>query len=160
MTRHLGISFSNILRLRDPSPRVELVVPKKSKTLWKIPAEIVESIFQLLSDLDRACFALSYNMEYVWYQHCPGRCYSAAFKTNVGYTATDVKIFTVILDGKTPDGGFYNLVADVIRSPLYPNVMLGATSNTMTKLTFVHAQASHFIKSNIQSSTFELNRKL
>lgn len=59
MTRHLGISFSNILRLRDPSPRVELVVPKKSKTLWKIPAEIVESIFQLLSDLDRACFALS-----------------------------------------------------------------------------------------------------
>lgn len=59
MTRRPRISLCNILRLRDPPPRVEPVEPKRSKTLWKIPAEIVEIIFQLLSDLDRACFALS-----------------------------------------------------------------------------------------------------
>lgn len=57
MARRSYISFRNILRLRDP-PRVEPVEPKRSKTLWRIPAEIVEMIFQLLSDLDRACFAL------------------------------------------------------------------------------------------------------
>ena len=59
MTRLPRISFRNILRLRDPAPRVKPVEPMKSKTLWMIPAEIVEIIFQLLSDLDRACFALS-----------------------------------------------------------------------------------------------------
>ena len=32
---------------------------QKSTTFGKIPAEIVEIIFQLLSDLDRACLALS-----------------------------------------------------------------------------------------------------
>lgn len=62
MTRRTCIPFCNILRVRDPPPRVEPVEPvepKKFKTLWKIPSEIVEIIFQLLSDLDRACFALS-----------------------------------------------------------------------------------------------------
>ncbi|CAG7971999.1 unnamed protein product [Penicillium salamii] len=59
MTRRTYIPFCNILRVRDPPPRAEPAEPKKSKTLWKIPLEIVEIIFQLLSDLDRACFALS-----------------------------------------------------------------------------------------------------
>jgi hypothetical protein len=65
MTRRAFITFCNTLRVRVSPPKVEPVKPvepeksKKSKTLWKIPSEIVEIIFQLLSDLDRACFALS-----------------------------------------------------------------------------------------------------
>ncbi|CDM36744.1 unnamed protein product [Penicillium roqueforti FM164] len=66
MARRSYISFRNILRLRDP-PRVEPVEPKRSKTLWRIPAEIVEMIFQLLSDLDRACFALCCKRPHVCY---------------------------------------------------------------------------------------------
>lgn len=67
MTRRPFISFCNILRLRDPPPRVEPAEPKKSKTLWKILPEIVETIFQLLSDLDRACFALSCKRLHAYY---------------------------------------------------------------------------------------------
>ncbi|KAJ5592651.1 hypothetical protein N7537_009555 [Penicillium hordei] len=102
MTRRTRIPFCNILRVRDPPPRVEPVEPvepKKFKTLWKISSEIVEIIFQLLSDLDRACFALSYSVAYVSYQHCLGRYYFVAFKTSAGYTVLDVKIFTGTLDG-------------------------------------------------------------
>ena len=67
MTRRTCIPFCNILQVRDPPPKVEPVEPKKSKTLWKIPLEIVEIIFQLLSDLDRACFALSCKRLHAYY---------------------------------------------------------------------------------------------
>jgi len=95
------------------------------------------------------------SVEYLSCQYCLGRCYFVAFKTNAGYTVVDVKIFT-----STLDGSFFNLVGDVIQSPLYPSVMLGATSNTMTELIFVHAQVSHSIKNSIQLSTFNPNRRL
>ncbi|CAG8922093.1 unnamed protein product [Penicillium salamii] len=49
----------NLLRVGNRRVKVSPVGPKKCTTLWKIPPEIVETIFQLLSDLDRACFALS-----------------------------------------------------------------------------------------------------
>ena len=68
MTRRAYIPFCNTLRVRESPPTAEPVKPvKKSKTLWKIPSEMVEIIFQLLSDLDRACFALSYKRLYTCY---------------------------------------------------------------------------------------------
>lgn len=55
------IAFRNILQARRPRSAVESkkVELDKPKTLWEIPSNITDTIFQLLSDLDQACLALS-----------------------------------------------------------------------------------------------------
>ncbi|CAG8105450.1 unnamed protein product [Penicillium salamii] len=59
MDRCSLVSSYSLWRFGNRRAKVGPVGPKKYTTLWKIPSGIVETIFQLLSDLDRACFALS-----------------------------------------------------------------------------------------------------
>lgn len=61
------ISFSNVLRLLLSPKKPESAIPRRFETTWEIPAEIVEVIFQLLSNLDRACFALSCKKVHAYY---------------------------------------------------------------------------------------------
>lgn len=67
MTRLPSISLCNVLRLLGLNKKLEPAIPQRPDPLSAIPSEIVELIFQLLSDLDRACFALSCKRLHAYY---------------------------------------------------------------------------------------------
>lgn len=56
--------FRNIFQICGPLFNYD---SKRSKPLWKISSDIVEIVFEFLSDVDQACFALSCKRLYVYY---------------------------------------------------------------------------------------------
>ena len=67
MTRRLLTPFRSLLQLLDPPFKPKSVKSRKLETQWEIPLEIVEVIFQLLSDLDRACLAVCCKKLHAYY---------------------------------------------------------------------------------------------